>query len=67
MKLTTPICVVCKSPEIILQLYKSLVRPHLEYCLQVWKAHLRKDVRLLERFSMIWCEWSRLQAHAVWE
>ena len=26
----------CKSEEIILQLYKSLVRPRLEYCIQAW-------------------------------
>ena len=35
----------CKSEEIILQLYKSLVRPRLEYC----KPHLRNDIDLLEK------------------
>ena len=39
----------CKSEEIILQLYKSLVRPRLEYCIPVWCPHLRKDIDLLEK------------------
>ena len=39
----------CKSEEIILQLYKSLVRPMLEYCIQAWCHHLRKDIDLLEK------------------
>ena len=39
----------CKSEKIILQLYKSLVRPRLEYCIQAWCPHLRKDIDLLEK------------------
>src|SRR6267154_4896311 len=37
-----------KSKEIIIPLYKSLVRPHLEYCVQVWRLHLIKDIQLIE-------------------
>ena len=37
-----------RSKEIFLQLYKSLVRPHLEYCIQAWSPHLQKDIKLLE-------------------
>ena len=37
-----------KSREVILKLYKSYVRPHLEYCIQAWKPHLSRDVTMLE-------------------
>jgi hypothetical protein len=37
-----------KTKEIVIQLYKSLVRPHLDYCIQAWRPHLIKDINLLE-------------------
>jgi len=40
---------VKKTKKMILELYKSLVRPHLEYAVQAWSPHLRKDVNLIER------------------
>ncbi|XP_059510326.1 adenylate kinase 2, mitochondrial isoform X1 [Stegostoma tigrinum] len=38
-----------KSREVMLQLYKTLVRPHLEYCVRFWSPYYRKDVEALER------------------
>jgi ribonucleases P/MRP protein subunit RPP40 len=38
-----------KSKEVIVRLYKSLVRPRLEFCVQAWSPHLRKDIDMLER------------------
>ena len=38
-----------RSKDIMLNLYKSLVRPHLEYCVQAWRPHYQKDLDLLER------------------
>ena len=28
--------VICRSPKVMLNIYKTLVRPHLEYCVQLW-------------------------------
>ena len=30
---------------------KAIVRPHLEYCIQAWNPHLRKDVDMLEKIQ----------------
>ena len=37
-----------RSEETIMSLYKSLVRPHLEYCTPVWSPQLVKDSKLIE-------------------
>src|SRR2546425_10006650 len=39
----------CKSKTIITRLYKALVRPQLEYCVQAWRPYLKKDTEKIER------------------
>ena len=38
-----------RNPSLMVQLYKSLVRPHLEFCSPVWNPHYTKDNQLLEK------------------
>ena len=40
-----------KEKSLIIPLYKAIVRPHLEYCIQACNPHLRKDVDMLEKIQ----------------
>ena len=38
-----------KSKDVVVRLYKALVRPKLEYCVQAWCPYMSKDIDIIER------------------
>ena len=40
-----------QGKKLIIPLYKAIVRPHLEYCIQAWRPFHKKDIDTLERIQ----------------
>ena len=41
----------CYTKDIMLQIYKVFVRPHLEYAVSAWSPWLKKDIEALEKIQ----------------
>ena len=40
-----------KEKQLSVPLYKAIVRPHLDYCIQAWRPYRKKDIDKLERIQ----------------
>ena len=43
--------VTYKEKSLIVPMYTSIVRPHVEYCIQAWSPYLRKYIDMLEKIQ----------------
>ena len=68
--------IISRDIHILLNLYKTLVRPHWEYCSPAWSPHYQKDKQILEkvqhRFTRLFpdlrniCYQDRLRRLGLW-
>ena len=45
------------SPYLFQKIYKTFIRPHLDYCIQAWRPHYKKSVDLLEKAQRRITKW----------
>ena len=43
--------IMYKEKQLIVPLYKAIVRPHLKYCIQAWRTYRKKDIDKLKRIQ----------------
>ena len=43
--------ILYKEKQLIVLLYKEIVRPTLEYCIQAWRPYRKKDIDKLDRIQ----------------